>query len=240
MFIINKFNSKSILLFVLILIIMGFLLRNDLIDFIWKANGKSTISSVQKRLEKQRSSDINSLFGNISNIDSIVILGIKRDRTLEVWAKRKDNKDNFINLKNYNFFGYSGEEGPKFKKGDGQIPEGFYGIEYLNPNSKYHLSMKLTYPNPLDIEMGIKDKRSNLGNDIFIHGNNLTIGCIPIGDKNIEELFYLVSKVGKERTKVIIAPVDFRKNDIPANRYKYDWIIQLYEEIKTAMQEFKT
>lgn len=88
--------------------------------------------------------------------------------------------------------------------------------------------------------MGIKDKRSNLGNDIFIHGNNLTIGCIPIGDKNIEELFYIVSKVGKERTKVIIAPVDFRKNDIPANRYKYDWITQLYEEIKTAMQEFKT
>ncbi len=71
------------------------------------------------------------------------------------------------------------ETWPKFKEGDGQIPEGIYGIEYLNPNSKFHLSMKINYPNSFDKEMAKIDNRKNLGGDIMIHGSNKTIGLYP-------------------------------------------------------------
>jgi murein L,D-transpeptidase YafK len=79
-----------------------------------------------------------------------------------------------------------------------------------------------------------------LGGDIFIHGKNVTIGCIPIGDKNIEELFYLVSKVGKENTRVLISPVDFRKNELPEYcNEKCTWINSLYKELRDSLNLFK-
>jgi murein L,D-transpeptidase YafK len=52
----------------------------------------------------------------------------------------------------------------------------------------------------------MKNKVANVGGDIFIHGRNHTIGCVPIGDQAIEELFYIVSQVGVANTQVIIAP----------------------------------
>ncbi len=69
------------------------------------------------------------------------------------------------------------------------------GIEYLNPNSKFHLSMKVSYPNSFDREMAKLDNRDNLGGDIMIHGSNRSVGCIPIGDGGIEELYFLVKRV---------------------------------------------
>ncbi len=139
--------------------------------------------------------------------EKITILAFKTERVLEVWGK---DKNRWVHIKDYRWTGFSGRLGPKFKEGDGQIPEGIYGIEYLNPNSKFHLSMKINYPNSFDKEMAKIDNRKNLGGDIMIHGSNKTIGCIPIGDNNIEELYLLVSKVGIKNIKVIISPVDFR------------------------------
>ena len=75
----------------------------------------------------------------------------------------------------------------------------------------FHLSLKVSYPNEFDRKQAIQDGRVNLGGDIMIHGGCATIGCIPIGDDAIEELFYFVAMIGKENTKVIIAPYDLRK-----------------------------
>ena len=58
---------------------------------------------------------------------------------------------------------FSGTLGPKLREGDGQIPEGIYGIGYLNPNSSYYLSLKVTYPNASDRARAKKDGRTNLG-----------------------------------------------------------------------------
>ena len=145
------------------------------------------------------------------------------------WAKVKD----------YAFTGFSGKLGPKLREGDRQIPEGVYNIEYLNPNSSYHLSMKIDYPNAFDKKMGKADGRTKLGYDIFLHGKSVTIGCIPLGDRGIEEIFYLVAKNGRQNTQVVIAPWDFRvRNDDPAIE-GIAWEGILYQSIRTALEGYR-
>ena len=100
----------------------------------------------------------------------------------------------------------SGKMGPKLRDGDRQIPEGAYTINALNPNSSYHLSLRISYPNPDDRSrsqtMGITD----LGKDIYIHGKEISIGCLAIGDDAIEKVFYAVARSTKRPTQVLIAP----------------------------------
>lgn len=95
----------------------------------------------------------------------------------------------------------SGTIGPKHKEGDGQIPEGFYGISALNPRSSYHLSLRVDYPNASDtIRNRRRDPKVRLGGDIMVHGNCVTIGCLPIEDEPIEEVYLVVDAVfGKQR-----------------------------------------
>ena len=87
------------------------------------------------------------------------------------------------------FTGYSGDLGPKRRRGDRQIPEGFYRLDGLNGASRYHLSLHVDYPNQADRFFA---HRRHPGNNIFIHGNELTNGCIPIGDRAIEQLYLAV------------------------------------------------
>ena len=139
-------------------------------------------------------------------------------------------------IKAYEFTGFSGKIGPKLQEGDLQIPEGIYKIEYLNPNSSYHLSMKVNYPNAFDQRKGLSDGRSNLGSDIFIHGKNVTVGCIPIGDEGIEELFMLASKAIHKGIDVIIAPRDFRKNPTLPEIPEIAWEEELYDRLKVELK----
>ena len=82
----------------------------------------------------------------------------------------------------------SGVSGPK-REGDKQVPEGFYRIELLNPNSRYHLSLRVNYPNADDLERARQDGRalSTLGGDIMIHGGSASIGCLALGDPAVGE-----------------------------------------------------
>lgn len=128
----------------------------------------------------------------------------KKERIIELVATR------WKKPRKYPMTGFSGKLGPKLVEGDRQIPEGVYGIEYLNPNSKFYLSVKVGYPNEDDLRWARQDGRKNLGGDIMIHGKNATVGCVPIGDDSIEDVFYLVNAVGCKNVKVIIAPYDMR------------------------------
>ena len=167
----------------------------------------------------------------------LTLIGLKYEKILEVWGRVKNGK--WRHITDYKFTAFSGRLGPKLKEGDRQIPEGIYGISYLNPNSKFHLSLKVSYPNSFDKKMAKKEKRVNLGGDIMIHGSNRTIGCIPIGDKKIEELYFLAEKVGIKNIKVIISPVDFRHMEVKIKNRKHPWWRELYSNIKREMVEFK-
>ncbi|MDL5057487.1 L,D-transpeptidase family protein, partial [Geitlerinema calcuttense] len=164
----------------------------------------------------------------------IALLGFKQEKRLEVHAAGADGRFRFI--RSYPFTATSGQLGPKLREGDRQIPEGFYGIESLNPNSLYHLSLRVNYPNSFDRELGREDGRKNLGGDIMIHGRSVTIGCIPVGDPAIEELFVLAALTGIEKIQVIISPVDFRTGKLPADMPVVPaWTEGLYAQIARAL-----
>jgi len=166
----------------------------------------------------------------------LTLIAIKHEKKLEVWGQLHRK---WRHIHDYKFSAYSGKLGPKLREGDRQIPEGIYGISYLNPNSKFHLSMKVSYPNAFDKKMAKRDKRTHLGGDIMIHGSDKTVGCIPIGDDNIEELYFLAKKVGIKNIKVIISPVDFRYMSVNIKNDKYPWLKQLYANIKKELNRFK-
>lgn len=122
---------------------------------------------------------------NSANYD-VLIRAFKLEKKLEIWVKNKaDNV--YTHLLDYDICETSGELGPKRQEGDGQVPEGFYSIDLWNPTSAYYLSMRVNYPNLSDAKKGKKP----LGGAIMIHGNCVTIGCIPITDDKIKELYIL-------------------------------------------------
>ena len=75
-----------------------------------------------------------------------------------------------------------------------------------------------------------------MGGDIFIHGKSATIGCIPIGDEAIEEVFLLAHKAMNNDIKVIISPRDFRVNSNFPEIDKIDWENELYELINNELK----
>lgn len=167
----------------------------------------------------------------------IALIGLKHEKKVELWSAAQ-GRWNFV--KTYPIQAASGVSGPKLEEGDHQVPEGFYRIEEFNPNSNYHLSMKLNYPNAYDRERARQEGRGRLGGDIFIHGKDRSIGCLAMGDRAIEELFVLVDRVGPANTEVIIAPQDFRNRPfLRSYRYSPTWVPELYEALQTALHDFK-
>lgn len=116
----------------------------------------------------------------------IFLRAFKQEKNLEVWVKNKTDITYQL-LKTYDICATSGTLGRKKKEGDGQIPEGFYEIDLFNPKSNYYLSMRVNYPNNSDRLLN----EGNPGGAIMIHGDCVTIGCIPITDEKIKELYVL-------------------------------------------------
>lgn len=166
----------------------------------------------------------------------VTLLAIKDEKKLELWTEEQGEK---FFIRAYPIKAASGGVGPKLREGDRQVPEGIYQLEYLNPNSLYHLSMKIDYPNTFDRSMAKQENRTGLGGDIFIHGNVVSIGCLAMGDPAIEELFTLVVKSGPKNVKVIIAPSDPRKSNISAlAQGQPKWVFGLYADITAAFSTY--
>jgi len=145
--------------------------------------------------------DVNSL--------NIFIRAFKHEKKLELWGSDAKS-DTFTLIKEYDFCSSSGKPGPKRKQGDLQIPEGIYYIDRFNPLSKFHLSLGINYPNRSDKILGA-DKP---GGDIFIHGNCVTIGCIPITDDKIEELYvYAVEAKNNGQNHIPVHIYPFKMNE---------------------------
>ena len=117
----------------------------------------------------------------------IFIRVFKYEAEVELWSL-SPAAGCFQKMKTYSICASSGRLGPKRRQGDGQVPEGFYFIDRFNPWSQFHLSLGINYPNASDRQLA---ESRDPGGDIFIHGNCVTIGCIPIRDDPIEELYLI-------------------------------------------------
>lgn len=169
--------------------------------------------------------------------EGLAFVVLKQEKELEVWASLEGK---WVFIRTYKILAASGVKGPKQKQGDRQVPEGIYHIVDLNPSSRFHLSMKINYPNSYDLQRAHDDKRSNLGGDIYIHGKAKSIGCLAVGDPAIEELFVLVAKTGVNNVQVVIAPNDMRKCGPNADMASQpSWLPDLYETIGQELSKFR-
>ena len=165
----------------------------------------------------------------------IALLAFKTEQRVELWGR---GETGWTWLKNYPFTATSGQLGPKLREGDRQIPEGVYRLMAFNPNSSYHLSLKIGYPNAFDQAMAAAEGRTQLGGDIFLHGKAASVGCIPVGDAAIEELFVLALTIGLKRMQIIIAPHDFRRDPRPPVFAQLAWTAELYAQLADALRPF--
>lgn len=138
----------------------------------------------------------------------VYLRSFKYDSQLEVWV-RNNSKEVFKLFKTYKVCALSGAMGPKRIEGDYQVPEGFYCINEFRPNSTYHLALGINYPNAADLLLSDSLKP---GNEIYIHGNCITVGCIPLQNDPIEELYLLTSQAknnGEDFIPIHIYPIKF-------------------------------
>ncbi len=118
---------------------------------------------------------------------TLFLRAFKDERTLEIWAADDPAKP-MQWIKSYRIAAMSGDLGPKRREGDRQAPEGFYRIDRFNPKSSYHLSLGLNYPNASDRILSDRDRP---GSDIFIHGAEVSIGCLAMTDPMIQEIYVM-------------------------------------------------
>lgn len=201
--------------------------------------GKRTVADVQTEFGDKVENHLLTYFTDASISyppDGIALLIFKKERNIELWAAA-NNLRHFV--RSYPILGASGICGPKLQRGDGQVPEGIYKIVALHPNSIFHLSMKLNYPNEFDYHKAREDGRTDLGDDIFIHGESSSVGCIAIGNSNIEDLFILTSYVGLDNVEVIIAPYDMRDGQQELKDIIDPiWLPELYRHVHNALMPF--
>jgi murein L,D-transpeptidase YafK len=163
----------------------------------------------------------------------LFLRAFKEEKSLEVWGK--DIMDWKL-IKKYPICRVPGKLGPKIKQGDKQVPEGWYQIDSINPNSDFHLSLRLNYPNQADC---IRSQNElNPGGDIFIHGDCFSVGCIPIEDAPMEEVFWLVvknlNKNSLQEIPVLILPFDLNDNQ------KYQKYTSEQPKLKAFWEQLKS
>ncbi len=167
----------------------------------------------------------------------LYIRGFKKEQKVEIWA----SDDAYYHLiRTYPFSATSGKPGPKQKEGDLQIPEGFYHLANFNPESKFHLSLKIDYPNQSDM---IRSKNEeNIGGDIYIHGGTETMGCIAIGDENIRELYWLCAKsyVINPVIPVHVFPCKMEENYLAEIYKEYPAYINFWNSLKPMYHSFES
>lgn len=132
---------------------------------------------------------------------------------------------------------FSGRLGPKLKEGDQQSPEGFYKVSarQMNPNSTYHLSFNLGFPNKFDRANG------RTGNYLMVHGNCVSIGCYAMTDEKIEEIYTLASaafKNGQKRFQVHIFPFRMTEQNMQTHQ-KSEWL-SFWKNLKQGYDFFET
>lgn len=170
----------------------------------------------------------------------LFIRAFKKEKALEVWVKTK-GKTRYSLLTTYDFCTTSGTLGPKRREGDLQIPEGVYHINHFNPQSNFHLSLGINYPNASDKILSDKQKP---GGEIYIHGNCVTVGCIPITDEKIKELYILAVEAknnGQEKIPVHIFPCRMDDDDMRSLEEEFTdpKIISFWKNLQDVYEDFE-
>jgi len=136
----------------------------------------------------------------------LFVRAFKMEGVVELWAEPVTGT-RWVRVRNFSICAASGILGPKRQQGDRQVPEGFYTVDRFNPSSSFHLSLGIDYPNAFDRTRTPRGRSA--GGDIFIHGDCVTIGCLPLRDGPMEDLYVAAVAArghGQRRIPVHIFP----------------------------------
>lgn len=167
--------------------------------------------------------------------DKIYLRLFKQEGILEMWYQHHHQQ--YQLYKTWKICTFSGGLGPKKAEGDGKSPEGFYSTQknLLNPNSNYHLSFNIGYPNAYDRANGYT------GSYIMIHGKCVSIGCYAMSDIGIEQIYSLVSQAldsGQQKIPIHIFP--FKMNQANMKKHQYSKHYPFWLELKPAYDLFES
>lgn len=171
--------------------------------------------------------------GGFTLAQPILIRIFKRDFELEVW-KAKDGR--FHHFATYPICRWSGWLGPKRQQGDRQAPEGFYAVSksQLNPNSRWHRSFNLGFPNLYDRSHG------RTGTFLMVHGGCGSVGCYAMTNDVIDEIWKLVTDAlnsGQRRFQVQAFP--FRMTDENLAGKEGDPLYPFWQSLKNGADLFE-
>lgn len=190
----------------------------------------------KETLLKQQLEKAGLSFDNIH----ILITAYKQEGILTVYAKAPTDRE-YKQISTYRICARSGHLGPKRRQGDHQVPEGFYHINHFNPTSNYHLSLMINYPNSSD---RLKSKAANLGGSICIHGNCVTVGCLPMTDDKIKEIYlYAVQARQRGQKNIPVYVFPFKFSDKKMQQYKdaykaYPDLLAFWENLREGHDLF--
>jgi len=172
---------------------------------------------------------------------AILLRAFKKEAVLELWATGAEGKS-YVLVHQYGICTSSGILGPKRRFGDEQVPEGFYELDWFNPQSNFYLSLHISYPNASDRILG---SHANPGGDIFLHGNCASIGCLPITDDGIKEVYWLAMLVhnqGGQHLPIEIFPARLAEEGwkaLVAERSKDPALIAFWNNLKEGYDYFE-
>lgn len=232
----NKRMKTKTLLLIGLPLVLGFASKSDFLSEQKKHERvkqayKEKLTSIEQQL-KQLNLDKDNL--------NILITAFKEEKELVIYAKTK-TATSYKKLMSYSICESSGTLGPKRKQGDAQVPEGFYKIDRYNPSSLYYLSLGINYPNPSD---KIKSTAKNLGGDIFIHGECVTIGCMPMTNDKIKEIYIYALQAkqsGQNNIPVYVFPFKMTAENIKKHNESYKSntaLLNFWNNLKTGYDSF--
>lgn len=156
----------------------------------------------------------------------------KQESELELWLKKGGR---FVRFATYPICRWSGRLGPKLKEGDRQSPEGFYTVSrrQLNPNSRWHRSFNLGFPNAYDRAHG------RTGSYLMVHGGCSSIGCYAMTNPVIDEIWRLVTaSLVNGQSRIHVHAFPFRMTERKLRRYAGDRQ-GLWSDLKTGYDLFE-
>jgi hypothetical protein len=165
---------------------------------------------------------------------ALLLRGFKAERRLEVWGASSD-KGPFVHVTTYEVCAASGDLGPKRYEGDGQVPEGFYTLDWYDPISKFHLGMLVSYPSLSDRILGERKP----GGEIMIHGKCASVGCLALTDERIQELWVITAAARNQgrRVRVHLFPSRDMAGLLADRQYEAHW--PFWANLKEGLDYFE-
>ncbi len=157
----------------------------------------------------------------------------KKEKKLELFVERDDS---FVLFRTYDIAARSGSLGPKLREGDRQAPEGFYLVSpaCMNPNSRFHLSFNLGYPNAFD------RAHRRTGSALMVHGGNASIGCYAMTDAGIEEVYTLADAALRNGQKLFrVHCFPFRMTSGNMRRHRRSQWLPFWNSLKAGYDHFE-